>query len=233
MRIATQYKLGAAFVGACLLLAGCGTAATAPDKADHASAPSKPAVSAKEGAASGSVIPAPLVIPAPAWVADSANILSPETEATLTADLEALETRTHHQLVVVTLPGLGGKDVGDVGDHIGNCWGVGRKDHDDGVVLLVAPTERKVRISSGYGIEAYMPDARAKAIIDDILLPSFRKEEYEAGVKAGVAALIAELDKVPADTRAVAAEARKRRDAAKPAASNDNSLTCPGVDKTG
>lgn len=154
--------------------------------------------------------PSPFVMPAPAWVADSADILSPETEDGLITDLQALEQRTGHQMVVVTVPSLGGKDVTDAAREIGICWAVGRKDHDDGTVLLVALVERQLRISLGYGLEAYIPDARAKAIIDTGIVPHFRKNAYDAGVQAGVAALIAELDRVPYDTRKASAAVRSR-----------------------
>ncbi len=197
-----------------LLLAACQTG-TAPDPAPDPGGERGQGYSVhfpdNQAPAKDSIArPAPFVMPAPAWVADSADILSPEIEAALIADLQALEQRTGHQMVVVTVPSLGGKDVSDAGREIGICWKVGRKDHDDGTVLLVAPVERKLRIALGYGLEASIPDARAKAIIDTDIVPHFRKTAYDAGVKAGVAALIAELNRVPRDTRKASAAAKSR-----------------------
>lgn len=157
--------------------------------------------------------PAPFIMPAPAWVADDADILSPESEASLTADLEALQERTGHQMVVVTIPGLGGENVADVALSIANCWAVGRASHDDGVLLLVAPNERRARISTGYGIEQYITDIRAQKIMDETLIPAFQKGDFDGGIKAGVAVLIDALDKVPGDTRLASAKARKIRQA--------------------
>ncbi len=220
-----------------LLLAACQTGAApdpAPDPADERGQGYSVHFPDNQAPEKGNIAaPAPFVMPDPAWVADSADILSPETEAALIADLQTLEQRTGHQMVVVTVPSLGGKDVTDAGRDIGICWQVGRKDHDDGTVLLVAPVERKLRIALGYGLEAYIPDARAKAIIDTDIVPHLRKNAYDAGVKAGVAALIAELDRVPRDTRKASAEARKRGNGTKASADNDNDRTCPGMDKSG
>lgn len=193
-----------------LLLSACQTG-TAPDPAGERGQGYSVHFPDNQAPAKDSIArPAPFVMPAPAWVADSADILSPETEAALIADLQALEQRTGHQMVVVTVPSLGGKDVSDAGREIGLCWKVGRKDHDDGTVLLVAPAERELRISLGYGLEASIPDARAKAIIDADIVPHLRKNAYDAGVRAGVAALIAELDRVPRDTRKASAAAKSR-----------------------
>lgn len=204
-----------------LLLAACQTGVAADPAGERGQGYSVHFPDNQAPAKDSAARPAPFVMPAPAWVADSADILSPETEAALIADLQALEQRTAHQMVVVTVPGLGGKDVTDAGREIGICWKVGRKDHDDGTVVLVAPVERHLRIALGYGLEAYIPDARAKAIIDTDILPHFRKTAYDAGVKAGVAALIAELDRVPRDTRKASAAAKSQDGIAREAG------TCP------
>jgi uncharacterized protein len=92
--------------------------------------------------------------------------------------LEQFEHRTKHQLVVVTVTSLRGRDVADFTRELANSWGIGRKCYDDGIVLLVAPHERKVRIAVGYGLEKALPNEVAQRIIDQRILPQFRRGEY-------------------------------------------------------
>ena len=85
-------------------------------------------------------------------VVDDAHVLKPETEAKLDQDLQALEERTHRQLVVVTLPSLQGDDIADYGYQLGRAWGIGRAGKNDGALFIVAPSEHKVRVEVGYGL---------------------------------------------------------------------------------
>lgn len=126
-------------------------------------------------------------------VSDHADILNPSEEAALSARLEALENRTGHQMVIVSVISLEGEDVAVFTRDLANAWGIGRADYDDGVVLLVAPNERKVRIAVGYGLEATLPDALCKQIIDGAMLPRFRQNDLAGGVVAGADALLTEL----------------------------------------
>ena len=98
-------------------------------------------------------------------VMDKADLLDPATEQALTLKSEALEKKTSDQLVIVTLPSLQGQSIETVGLTLGRRWGIGQKDLDNGVLLLVAPNERKVRIEVGYGLEALLTDERAAAIV--------------------------------------------------------------------
>lgn len=127
-------------------------------------------------------------------VTDAAHILSPQEQATLSENLEKLEQKTQHQLVVVTVPSLGGRDVADYTRDLANSWGIGRKYYNDGVVLLVAPKERKVRIAVGYGLEKRLADGACQQIIDQVMLPKFRKGDLPGGIEAGMDALIARLE---------------------------------------
>lgn len=129
-------------------------------------------------------------IPLGGRVTDAANILSSEQEAVLTDRLALLEKSTKHQVVVVTANSLGGRDVADFTRDLANAWGIGRKDHDDGVVILVAPNERKVRIAVGHGLERTLPDPLCKAIIEQNMLPRFRDGNFYGGIEAGIGALI-------------------------------------------
>ena len=111
----------------------------------------------------------------------------------LTSTLAALEKRTGHQMVVVTVPDLGGQPIEDYARNLGNRWGIGRKEYNDGVVILMAPRERKIRISVGYGLESKLPNSLCQSIIDEAMLPRFRANDYAGGLAAGVDALITHL----------------------------------------
>ena len=97
-------------------------------------------------------------------VSDHADLLSSSQEKALAAQLESLELQTQHQLVVVSVESLGGENIAHFTQDLGNAWGVGRAGHNDGVILLIAPNERQVRIAVGYGLEDRLPDAFCKQI---------------------------------------------------------------------
>ena len=96
-------------------------------------------------------------------------------------------------MVIVTAPTLAGQDVATFTRKLGNDWGIGRKGVNDGVVLLVAPNERKVRISVGYGLEKTLSHAACQEIVDRRMLPRFREGDLPGGIDAGTDALIARL----------------------------------------
>lgn len=125
-------------------------------------------------------------------VVDNANLLTPEQEARLTGRLAALERRTTDQLIVVTLPSLGGLTIEAVGLDLGNGWRIGQRGKDNGVLLIVAPNERRVRIEVGYGLEAILTDARAAAIIEAIV-PAFHHGRFPEGIEVGTQAIVATL----------------------------------------
>lgn len=126
-------------------------------------------------------------------VVDGANILSERTERDVGARLAALEAKTSDQLVVVTVPSLGGESIEDFGRRLGNGWGVGRKDFDNGVLLIVATGERKIRIAVGNGLEGLLTDARAQQIIE-AMPRSFRAGDFDTGVKTGVDEIVRTLE---------------------------------------
>ena len=141
-------------------------------------------------------------------VVDDANILSPATKDELTGKLAALEDKTSRQLVVVTIPSLGGYEISDYGYQLGRAWGIGQAKLNNGILLIVAPTEHKVRIEVGYGLEPIVTDALSEVIIQTQILPKFRGGDFNGGVEAGVDALIQQLslDTSQAEKRAAAAE---------------------------
>ena len=126
-------------------------------------------------------------------VVDQANILTPQIRADLTAKLESLETKTSRQLVVVTVPSLQGLEIEAYGYQLGRAWGIGEKKRDTGVLLIVAPNERRVRVEVGYGLESMLTDALSNAILQEQVLPKFRAGDQAGGVVAGTDALIAQL----------------------------------------
>ena len=126
-------------------------------------------------------------------VVDAAGILRTTTRADLTQRLEAHERATGQQIVVVTVPNLGGIPIEDYGYQLGRHWGIGGKEHDTGVVLIVAEAEHKVRIEVGYGLEGDLTDAASSNIINTRIVPAFRKGDFDGGVRAGVSAIIGVL----------------------------------------
>ncbi|MCT2400727.1 TPM domain-containing protein [Novosphingobium mangrovi (ex Huang et al. 2023)] len=126
-------------------------------------------------------------------VTDAANILAADVERRLSARLQRLEEATGHQMVVVTTPSLGGEDIATYTRALGNRRGVGRKDYDDGIIVLIAPQERKTRIAVGYGLEKVLTDAACAEVIRDDMIPHFRKGNFASGVEAAVASLSAKL----------------------------------------
>ncbi len=140
-------------------------------------------------------------------VVDQAHVLSPETQAQLTQSLGALETKTSRQLIVVTLPSLNGYDIADYGYQLGRAWGVGQKGLDNGVLFIIAPSEHKVRIEVGYGLEPIITDALSNQILQRQVLPEFRKGDVQGGVVAGVQALVDQLSLDPSVAELKAAQA--------------------------
>src|SRR5665213_1005160 len=126
-------------------------------------------------------------------VVDQAGLLSPASRTKITDWLAQFETATKRQVVVVTVKSLEGLPVEDYGYQLGRFWGIGQKDKNTGAILLVALTERKVRIEVGYGLEGELTDAVSRGIIEQDILPSFKQGNYEAGILAGTAALLKTL----------------------------------------
>ncbi len=126
-------------------------------------------------------------------VVDQANLLSPEQELDLTSKSEALEAQTGAQFVVATVNSLEGQEIEDYGYRLGRQWGLGREKDDDGVILLVAPNEKKVRVETGYGAEAVLPDILSGRIVRDTILPRFRSGDMAGGIMAGADAILAQL----------------------------------------
>lgn len=157
--------------------------------------------------ASTPALAAPTFPPLTGRVVDNAQLLSPDTEARLTNELAALEERTGRQLVVATLPSLQGYEIEDYGYQLLRAWGIGRKAENDGVLLIVAPNEKAVRVEVGYGLEPVLTDALSSLIIQRSLLPAFREGRFEEGVVAGATELVKQLSLPDSEARALVAQA--------------------------
>jgi uncharacterized protein len=119
-------------------------------------------------------------------VNDFANILDDAAEARLRALIEAVERDTTAEIAVATVPSLEGSSVEDVATRYFNTWGVGQKALNNGVLLLVAPNEREVRIEVGYGLESILPDGLAGEVIRRQVLPKFKDGDYPGGIADAV-----------------------------------------------
>ena len=124
-------------------------------------------------------------------VTDAANILPAEDEARLSGRLARYERDTQHQMVIVTTPSLHGVRIDNFGTCLGNRWGIGRKDQDDGVVILIAPNERQMRIATGSGMEQMLTDEEALAVVRQ-MTPRFGDRDYAGGLSAGIDAIAAQ-----------------------------------------
>lgn len=123
-------------------------------------------------------------------VVDNAGMIDAADRQRLTQMLAAHEQDSGEQVVVVTLPELGGETIEDYGYQLGRHWGIGEEGEDSGALLLVAQTERKIRIEVGYGLEGRLTDAQSSVIINRIITPAFRQGDFSQGIVAGTAAMV-------------------------------------------
>ncbi len=123
-------------------------------------------------------------------VVDDAGVLDTWTQSELSDILSAHEGATGEQVVVVTLDSLQGYTIEDYGYQLGRHWGIGQKGKNNGALLIVAPKERKVRIEVGYGLEGTLTDAISRTIIENYILPSFKRGDFNAGVLAGTTSML-------------------------------------------
>ena len=127
-------------------------------------------------------------------VVDAADLLDAQAERALDAVLAAHEEASSDQVVVATVPSLEGYAIADYANRLGRAWGIGTAENDNGVVLLVAPNEREVRIEVGYGLEGALTDALSSTIIRREILPAFRSGDYADGIESGVTSILAAIE---------------------------------------
>jgi uncharacterized protein len=148
----------------------------------------------------------------PRLVNDLAQVMQPQEVAALEQKLVSYNDSTTSQIAVVTVPTLDGNDIADYAQKLYESWGIGSKNNNNGILVLVAIQEHQARIQTGYGLEGAVPDALAKRIITNTLVPAFRQNQYYAGLDRATDQLIAlargEYKADPAETQ----RSRGRRD---------------------
>lgn len=127
-------------------------------------------------------------------VGDPAHVLPASTVESLSAQLAAHETKTSNQVAVLILPSLEGEPLEEFSHRVATAWKLGQKGTDNGVLLLVAIQERKIRIEVGYGLEGVLTDARSAQIIRNDIVPRFRGGDLPGGVTAGVDAIVRTIE---------------------------------------
>jgi uncharacterized protein len=126
-------------------------------------------------------------------VVDDAGIINPPTRASIEAKAKELEDKSGIQLVVATVKSLEGGDIESFANQLFRSWKLGEAKKNNGVLLLVAPNERKVRIEVGYGLEGTLTDALSSVIISSAIVPRFKSGDYSTGIERGVDGIIAVL----------------------------------------
>ena len=128
-------------------------------------------------------------------VNDFANVIDPAVEAALDQRIDQLEQQTTSEIAVATVSSLDGMEVEDYANKLFKEWGVGQSKQDNGVLILVAPNDRAMRIEVGYGLEGVLPDGLAGQIIREDFLPRFRDDDYSGGIRDGVNHVVQVVEK--------------------------------------
>jgi uncharacterized protein len=146
-------------------------------------------------------------------ITDNAELLAPATRQQLSDLLAAHERRTGNQVAVLTLRSLEGENLEDFTNRVYNAWGLGQKGKNNGVLLLVAPAERKLRIEVGYGLEGTLTDLESARIIRNVITPAFKQNDFNRGIGDGLRAIVARLEGAAAtETESQPPPAARQRD---------------------
>lgn len=135
-------------------------------------------------------------------VVDDAGIIEPVKRQQLSEKLAAFEEKSSDQVVVVTVPSLQGEDIETYSNRLFRSWALGQKQENNGILLVVAPNDRQVRIEVGYGLEGTMTDALSSLIIHGTIIPAFRDGDYSKGVIDGVDGILTVLSGDAAELQA-------------------------------
>lgn len=132
------------------------------------------------------------------YVTDTSNIISPQAEAEINLRLKNYEAETGTEVAIVTIPLIEGLTANEYATKLGNEWGVGKKNVDNGAVLLIEtddqPGKRDIYIATGSQLEGGLTDIESRDIVDFVIIPYFRSGAFDEGVKAGVEAMILALN---------------------------------------
>jgi len=127
-------------------------------------------------------------------IVDDAELLSPETSDRVGTLLREHESRTGNQIAVLTTPTIEGESIEEYALKVFNTWKLGQKGKDNGVLMVIVPQERRMRVEVGYGLEGTLTDAAASRVIRNVMAPLFKAGDFNAGVEHGVTAVIAQLE---------------------------------------
>lgn len=136
-------------------------------------------------------------------IADYANVITPADEAALDAKLRDYTRSTGRAIIVATVPSLEGEEIEPYAQRLAETWNIGGAQSENGALLLVAPTERKLRIHTARGLQERLTDIMSGRIVRDTIVPRFKANDMSGGIVAGVDAIIAQLDMDPAQARAI------------------------------
>ena len=161
----------------------------------------------------GAAIAAASFPPLTGRVVDEAKILSPVTAADLERKLADLEQKSGIQLVVATVPSLGGEEIEPYANALFRAWKLGEAKKNNGALLLIAPNERRVRIEVGYGLEGTLTDAVSSIIIANAIAPRFKAGDFNGGVTRGVDDIITALTTDSAEWKPKPTDMRAEHDA--------------------
>src|ERR1700743_1748582 len=132
-------------------------------------------------------------------VVDQAGVMSADSRASVETKLKDLEDKSGIQLVVATVKSLQGSDIETYANQLFRTWKLGQAQKNNGVLLLVAPNEHKVRIEVGYGLEGTLTDALSSVVISSAILPRFKAGDFSGGIERGVDGIISILSGDTAD----------------------------------
>ena len=130
-------------------------------------------------------------------IVDQANLLTAEQRQRIESKLAAFEKETGDQVAVLTLDSLDGEAIEDYANKVGRAWALGQKGKDNGVLLLVAKQDRKMRIEVGYGLEPVLTDLQTSVIQNEVIIPYFKKGDFGGGIEAGVDAILSTVQGKP------------------------------------
>lgn len=128
------------------------------------------------------------------YVYDEANLLDDEAEEYIIKTNEELYKKTGAQIVVASLNSLEGEDIKLVALKMFEEWGIGSREYDNGLLMLIAPNEKEIWIEVGYGLEGPLPDSKVGRIIEDSIIPHFKENNYQEGIISGFNEIIQEVE---------------------------------------
>lgn len=144
-------------------------------------------------------------------ILDAANVIAPEQQAMLDAKLREYNAATGRAIIVATVPSLDGLPIETYAQDMAETWGIGGKETENGLLFLIAPDDKELRIHTGRGLQVRMTDIMSGRIIRDVVVPRFKANDMSGGIVAGTDAIVEQLNMDPAEARAIEeAEAARR-----------------------